>query len=43
MVTAGVNVPLLSFPFGDFALKVRVTDNRSKRTAEQEVRFVVAP
>lgn len=43
MVTVGVNVPLLSFPFGEFSLKVRVTDNRSKRTTEQEIKFAVAP
>ena len=43
MVTAGVSVPLVSFPFGDFQLKVRVTDNRSKRSTEQQVNFTVAP
>ncbi|HSL23638.1 MAG TPA: hypothetical protein VK886_19055 [Vicinamibacterales bacterium] len=43
MVTAGMMVPLASFPIGDFELRVRVTDNRSKRTAEQRVVFTVGP
>jgi hypothetical protein len=43
MVTAGMTVPLVSFPHGEFQLRVRVTDNRSKRSAEQQVNFAVAP
>lgn len=43
MVASGMRVPLLAFPFGDFELRLRVTDNRSHRTTEQHVRFVVGP
>jgi hypothetical protein len=43
MVTAGTRVPLAAFTFGEFELNVKVTDNRSKQTAEQKVRFSVIP
>ena len=43
VVTAGMSVPLQAFPFGEFLLKVRVTDNPSGQSAEQHVRFVVLP
>jgi hypothetical protein len=43
LVTAGMMIPLGSFPFGEFQLRVHVTDNRSKQSGEREVRFVVAP
>jgi hypothetical protein len=36
-------VPLQAFPFGEFQLKVRVTDNPTGQSAEQQVRFVVLP
>jgi len=41
-VTAGMTVPLASFPFGEFELIVRVSDNRSKQAAERRVDFTVA-
>jgi len=43
VVTAGMTVPLQAFPFGEFQLKVRVTDNAGGQSAEQQVRFVVSP
>jgi hypothetical protein len=42
-VAAGMLIPLGSFTFGDFQLTVRVTDNRSKQTAERQFRFAVTP
>lgn len=42
-VTAGMTVPLASFPLGDFDLVVRVTDNRNRQSAERRVAFAVAP
>jgi hypothetical protein len=42
-LAAGLALPLAAFPFGEFEMKVRVTDNRSRETSEQQVRFVVAP
>jgi hypothetical protein len=42
-VAAGMAIPLEAFTFGDFQLLVRVSDNRSKESAEQQVRFTVAP
>jgi hypothetical protein len=42
-LAAGISLPLAAFPFGEFEMEVRVTDNRSRRTSEQQVRFVVAP
>jgi len=42
-VSAGMAVPLASFPFGEFELRVRVTDNRAGRTSEQKTRFKVSP
>jgi hypothetical protein len=38
-----MTIPLASFPFGEFTLTVRVTDNRLHRTAARDVRFSVAP
>jgi hypothetical protein len=43
VVNAGMSIPLSAFPFSEFQLTVRVTDNRSKRTASQQSRFVVVP
>jgi hypothetical protein len=43
VVTAGMLVPLGSFTFGEFQVKVTVTDNRNKQTASRDVSFVVAP
>jgi hypothetical protein len=43
VVTAGMSIPLQAFPFGEFQLKVRVTDNPTGQSAEQNVRFVVMP
>ena len=42
-VAAGMKIPLAAFTFGDFQLTVRVTDNRSKQTAERQLSFAVAP
>ena len=42
-VAAGMLIPLGSFTFGEFQLTVRVTDNRSKQTAERQFRFAVTP
>ena len=42
-VAAGMSVPLTAFPYGEFELRVRVTGNQSKESAEQRVRFVVTP
>jgi hypothetical protein len=42
-VAAGVMIPMEPFTFGDFELVVKVTDNRTERSAEQQVRFTVAP
>lgn len=43
VVNAGMTVPLSSFPFGEFQVKVRVTDNATKQSAERSARFVVSP
>jgi len=43
MVTAGMTIPLVSFPFGDFEVRARVTDKRSGATAERQARFTVSP
>jgi hypothetical protein len=43
VVNGGVSVPLAAFPFGEFQLTVRVTDNRTKQTVSQETRFTVVP
>jgi hypothetical protein len=42
-VHGGMSVPLAPFPFSEFQLTVRVTDNRTKQTVSQNVRFVVVP
>ncbi len=42
-VTGGMTVPLMSFPFGEFEMIVRVTDNRNKQSAERRVEFSVVP
>jgi hypothetical protein len=42
-VDAGMMIPIGAFTFGEFQLVVRVTDNRNQKTAEQRVRFTVAP
>ena len=42
-VAAGMMIPMQAFTFGDFQLVVKVTDNRNQTTAEQRVRFTVAP
>ena len=42
-VAAGMMIPMGAFTFGDFQLVVKVTDNRNKQSAEQQVRFTVAP
>lgn len=42
-VAAGMKIPLGAFTFGDFQLSVRVTDNRSKQTAERQLSFAVVP
>jgi len=41
-VSSGMGVPLAAFTFGDFQLKVTVTDNRNKQSAEQVVSFTVS-
>ena len=43
VVHGGMSVPLAPFPFSEFQLTVRVTDNRTKQTTSQDARFVVAP
>lgn len=43
VVSTGMMVPLRPFPFGQFELRVRVTDHRSKQTAERQVGFTVTP
>lgn len=42
MVAAGMTVPLVSFPVGEFQLTVRVTDTRTKQSGERQARFNVA-
>jgi hypothetical protein len=42
-VAAGMMIPMEPFTFGEFQLVVRVTDNRNDQSAEQQVRFRVAP
>ncbi len=42
-VAAGMRIPLAPFTFGEFQLLVRVSDNRGHRSAEQSLRFTVAP
>ena len=42
-VAAGMMIPMQAFTFGEFQLVVKVTDNRNQQTAEQRVRFTVAP
>ena len=42
-VAAGMMIPMQAFTFGEFQLVVKVTDNRNQKTAEQRVRFTVAP
>jgi hypothetical protein len=42
-VATGMKIPLEAFTFGDFQLLVRVSDNRSHQSAEQSLRFTVAP
>jgi hypothetical protein len=43
VVTAGMMIPLAPFPFGEFEMKVKVTDNRTKQSSERDVRFSVVP
>jgi hypothetical protein len=43
VVSAGMRVPLQSFPYGEFQVKVRITDNGTRQSAERQARFVVAP
>jgi hypothetical protein len=43
VVTSGMHFPLGSFTFGEFQLKVTVTDNRNKQTAERTTKFFVVP
>jgi hypothetical protein len=43
VVSTGMMIPLRPFPFGRFELRVRVTDHRSKQTAERLVGFAVTP
>jgi hypothetical protein len=43
VVAPGMRVPLAAFTFGDFRMVVRVSDNRSHRSAEQSLAFTVAP
>ncbi len=42
-VAAGMLIPLGAFTFGDFQLTVRVTDNRTQKSAEHTLRFSVVP
>ncbi len=43
VLNAGMVVPLGSFTYGDFKLKISVTDNRTKQSLEQSVNFSVSP
>jgi hypothetical protein len=43
VVAPGMRVPLAAFTFGDFRMVVRVSDNRSHKSAEQTLAFTVAP
>jgi len=43
MVAPGMMIPLGAFTFGEFQLIVKVTDNRNQQSAEQPIRFTVAP
>jgi hypothetical protein len=43
VVSAGMSIPLQGFPFGEFQLTVRVTDNATHQSGERQVRFVVVP
>jgi hypothetical protein len=43
VVAVGMMIPTDAFTFGDFQLLVKVTDNRSRQTAEQQLEFAVAP
>jgi hypothetical protein len=42
-VAAGMLIPLSAFTFGDFQLTVRVTDNRTQKSAERKLSFSVVP
>ena len=42
-VAAGMRIPLEAFTFGDFQLLVRVTDNRTRQSAEGKLSFTVVP
>jgi hypothetical protein len=42
-VTGGMLVPLGSFTFGDFQLKINVTDNRTQKAVARVVDFSVSP
>jgi len=42
-VAAGMLIPMGPFTFGEFQLVVKVTDNRNQQSAEQRIRFTVAP
>jgi hypothetical protein len=43
VVAAGMMIPLGSFPFGEFQLRVHVTDNRNQQSDDRQVRFIVVP
>jgi hypothetical protein len=43
VVASGMRIPLSAFTYGEFQLLVRVSDNRSHRSAEQTLRFRVTP
>jgi hypothetical protein len=40
-VAGGISLPLSAFPPGEFEMRLRVRDDRSKRRAERQVRFRV--
>jgi hypothetical protein len=42
-VAAGMLIPLGAFTLGDFQLTVRVTDNRTQKSAERKLSFSVVP
>ena len=42
-VAAGMMIPMAPFTFGEFQMVVKVTDNRNQQSAEQRIRFTVAP
>lgn len=43
VIVAGQEIPLASFPEGDYRLEIKVTDRAAKKTLTQNVAFTVTP